>query len=89
MLKRKVSKTENIIFIHGLESSGRGFKALYLKRQLPEILTPSFIEFTSGISYKILLKKRMNQLIEILKNKESWIIIGSSFGGLMAVLYTC
>ncbi len=31
----------------------------------------------------------MNQLIEILKNKESWIIIGSSFGGLMAVLYTC
>jgi len=31
----------------------------------------------------------MNQLIEILKNKDSWIIIGSSFGGLMAVLYTC
>ena len=79
----------NIIFIHGLESSGHGYKANLLKKQIPEIITPDFEEFIPGISYKSLLKKRMHQLEDILIGKKSWIIIGSSFGGLMAVLYTC
>jgi pimeloyl-ACP methyl ester carboxylesterase len=85
----KVKEVENIIFIHGLESSGLGFKAQFLKKQLPGIITPSFENYIPGLSYEILLKKRMNQLIEILKSKDFWTIIGSSFGGLMAVLYTC
>ncbi|MFX1316063.1 MAG: alpha/beta fold hydrolase [Promethearchaeota archaeon] len=79
----------NIIFIHGIESSGLGFKAQFLKKQIPEIITPSFMEYLPGTSYKKLLNKRMKQLIEILEKKDSWTIIGSSFGGLMAVLYTC
>ncbi|MFX1410164.1 MAG: alpha/beta hydrolase [Promethearchaeota archaeon] len=88
-IEKKVPKTVNIIFIHGLESSGQGFKAQFLKNQIPEIITPSFMEYLPGLSYKKLLKKRMKQLVEILEKKDSWIIIGSSFGGLMAVLYTC
>ena len=59
----------NIIFIHGLESSGQGF--------------------TPDISYKALLRERMAQLYTILDRKEPWILIGSSFGGLMGVTYTC
>ena len=78
---------KNIIFIHGLESSGKGFKGTYLKGLLPDILTPNFIKFKKNISLEILLKERMEQLDLILKARNSWIIIGSSFGGLMASLY--
>lgn len=79
----------NIIFIHGLESSGKGFKGKLLKNIFPEILTPDFEPYLSNsISIKSLLKNRMLQLCTILKDKENWIIIGSSFGGLMGATYT-
>jgi len=70
----------NIIFIHGLESSGSGFKGRLFKREIPGILTPDF----NGS-----LEKRMESLNEILKGACPWIIIGSSFGGLMGALYAC
>ena len=79
---------QNIIFIHGLESSGKGFKGTLLRRVLPGCLTPDFLPYSSDISIKDLLEKRMEQLIPILKNKTEWIIIGSSFGGLMGTIFT-
>ncbi|GAH00087.1 unnamed protein product [marine sediment metagenome] len=78
----------NIIFIHGLESSGQGFKGNLLRKELPGCLTPDFKEFTDEITFQRLLEKRMAQLKSILIKKDSWIIIGSSFGGLMGALYT-
>ncbi|MHA1239702.1 MAG: alpha/beta fold hydrolase [Promethearchaeota archaeon] len=78
---------KNIIFIHGLESSGKGFKGTYLKKLFPDILTPNFKKYDVNITLENLLKKRMGQLILILKQRELWTIIGSSFGGLMATLY--
>jgi len=78
-----------VIFIHGLESSGKGFKGRFFRKELPECITPDFEEYNPGISSKILLEKRMKQLYLILKNKDPWIIIGSSFGGLMGALYAC
>jgi len=78
---------QNIIFIHGLESSGDGFKGQLLRSVLPGCLTPNFTPYTPQISIRILLKERMNQLIPILMKNVKWIIIGSSFGGLMGVLY--
>lgn len=78
----------NIIFIHGLESSGKGFKAQYLQEIFPRILTPDFAKFDPEKSLRSLLFERMAQLITILEEKKNWIIIGSSFGGLMAALYT-
>jgi len=79
----------NIIFIHGLESTGKGFKGQFLKNLFPEILTPDFEPYLSNsISIKVLLEKRMLQLNTVLKDKKNWIIIGSSFGGLMGALYT-
>jgi len=79
---------QNIIFIHGLESSGDGFKGQLLRKELPGCLTPSFKPYTPKIPIKILLNDRMEQLLPILKDKNKWIIIGSSFGGLMGVLFT-
>lgn len=78
----------NIIFIHGLESSGDGFKGKLLRKALPGCLTPSFTPFSPRVSTKELLEKRMKQLYIMIKEKTSWIIIGSSFGALMATLFT-
>jgi len=69
----------NIIFIHGLESSGSGFKGRLFKKEIPGIFTPDF---------KGSLEKRMELLNEILEGNQPWIIIGSSFGGLMGAIYT-
>ncbi|MHA1720421.1 MAG: alpha/beta fold hydrolase [Promethearchaeota archaeon] len=79
-------KTSKIIFIHGYESSGQGFKGNYLRSIFRGILTPNF----TGE-----LTERMEQLNNILENEngtgngneENWILIGSSFGGLMATIY--
>jgi len=66
------------IFIHGLEGSSRGVKARYFQQHFPEMLTP---DFTGG------LPARMAQLHEILAGCRNLIMVGSSFGGLMATLF--
>ena len=68
------------IFIHGLISSGQGFKANLLRSIFPDILTPDF----PGD-----LDERMSKLEGILADGDHHILIGSSFGGLMAALYAC
>lgn len=77
----------NIIYIHGLKSTGNGFKGRFLKVIFPEIYAPDFEPYQNKVSLKTLLNKRMLQLSAILKDKENWIIIGSSFGGLMGANY--
>jgi pimeloyl-ACP methyl ester carboxylesterase len=79
---------QNIIFIHGLESSGRGFKGRFFKTIFPDILTPDFRENDQNISMYDLLEYRMDELNSILSKKTPWVIIGSSFGGLMGAIYT-
>ncbi|MFX0034395.1 MAG: alpha/beta fold hydrolase [Candidatus Hermodarchaeota archaeon] len=83
-----MKKIQNVIFIHGLESSGKGFKGRLLQKEIIECITPDFEVYDPNISMERLLKIRMEQLYTILRDKEPWIIIGSSFGGLMATLYT-
>jgi pimeloyl-ACP methyl ester carboxylesterase len=68
------------IFLHGLEGSSRGFKATYLRQLFPDMLTPDF----AGS-----LEERMAQLVPLLDTKNLWVIVGSSFGGLMGALYAC
>jgi pimeloyl-ACP methyl ester carboxylesterase len=69
-----------LIFIHGLEGSSQGVKATLLRDLFVDIVIPDF---------RGSLHERMDSLEEILANKNGWIIIGSSFGGLMGALYTC
>jgi len=78
----------NIIFIHGLESSGEGFKGQLLRKALPGCLTPNFTPYTPKIPIINLLKERMAQLIPIMKDKANWSIIASSFGALLGTLFT-
>jgi pimeloyl-ACP methyl ester carboxylesterase len=71
---------QNLIFIHGLMGSSQGNKATLLRGLFPGILTPDF----SGS-----LDERMQGLRTILGDESDWTMIGSSFGGLMAAIFTC
>ena len=76
-MNESIQKPE-IIFIHGYESSGHGFKGNYFRSIFPDMVTP---DFTGE------LLERMEQLRNVLKTEKKWIFIGSSFGGLMGTLY--
>lgn len=78
---------QNIIFVHGLESSGHGFKGRFLKSLFPNILTPDFKRSNEYIPMYELLDYRMAELNAILLEKKPWVIIASSFGGLMAAIF--
>ena len=72
--------TRNMIFLHGLESSGQTYKASVIRNSFPELIVP---DFTGP------LEERMKALYPILGDKKDWTIIGSSFGGLMGAIFTC
>lgn len=67
------------VFLHGLESSNQGTKSVYFREKFPGMIIPNF----TGD-----LDMRMTRLNEILANKSELILVGSSFGGLMASLYS-
>jgi pimeloyl-ACP methyl ester carboxylesterase len=69
-----------MIFLHGLESSSQTYKAGVIRNAFPELIVPDF----SGT-----LEERMTALYPILGDQGNWTIIGSSFGGLMAAIFTC
>lgn len=66
------------IFLHGLESSSRGAKATFLRGLYPEMIIPDF----SGD-----LSERMTTLHDVLAGQKDIMLVGSSFGGLMATIY--
>jgi pimeloyl-ACP methyl ester carboxylesterase len=68
------------VFIHGLDSSSRGTKGTFFRERYPQMLMPDF----SGP-----LAERMARLEQSLAGKSSLILVGSSYGGLMAALYAC
>ena len=66
------------IFLHGLDSSGQGTKGRFFAEHFPDMLRPDF----SGT-----LDERMMQLENVLERHSDIILVGSSYGGLMAALY--
>jgi alpha/beta superfamily hydrolase len=66
------------IFLHGLESSSGGAKAVFLRSLYPDMVIPDF----SGN-----LTERMTILRDILAGLNDITLIGSSFGGLMATIF--
>jgi pimeloyl-ACP methyl ester carboxylesterase len=66
------------IFLHGLESNDQGLKAVYFREHFPGMLTPNF----QGS-----LRDRMEQLNRILAAVNDIVLVGSSFGGLMAAIF--
>jgi len=66
------------MFIHGLESNNQGTKAVYFRKHFPDMLTPNF----PGS-----LDERMADLRALLSGESDIILVGSSFGGLMASIF--
>jgi pimeloyl-ACP methyl ester carboxylesterase len=66
------------IFLHGLESSSRGAKAAFLRDLYPDMVIPDL---------KGSLDERMASIRVILAGQKDIMLIGSSFGGLMATIF--
>lgn len=71
--------TPQQMFLHGLESSSQGNKARMLKTLFHDFVIPDF----NGT-----FEQRMAQAEPILGD-HAWILVGSSFGGLMAASFAC
>ena len=66
------------VFIHGLESSSQGTKGVFFRKRYPDMVIEDF----PGT-----LEQRMDKLNSLLSEKTSLIMVGSSYGGLMAAIY--
>jgi len=67
-----------LVFIHGLESTSQGNKAQYFRKAFPEMIIG---DYTGGFT------ARMEKLKSILAGKTDLILVGSSYGGLMAARF--
>ena len=65
-------------FLHGLDSSSKGTKGQWFAKHFPEVCTPDF----EGD-----LATRLNTLEALCKDYNNLILVGSSFGGLMATCF--
>ena len=65
-------------FVHGLEGSSQGTKSRFFRKRYPHMI----IEDYTGS-----LKERMDKLRRILAGEEDLVLVGSSYGGLMAAMY--
>lgn len=66
------------VFIHGLESTSRGTKGQYFRKLFPHMI----IEDYAGD-----FETRMTKLKAILTGRNDLILVGSSYGGLMAARF--
>jgi len=66
------------VFIHGLESSSQGTKGVFFRTRYPDMIIEDFVGS---------FKERMNKLHDILFHRNNLIVVGSSYGGLMATVY--
>lgn len=67
-----------LVFIHGLESTSQGTKGQYFRKLFPQMI----IEDYTGD-----FEARMLKLTKILQGKNNLILVGSSYGGLMAARF--
>jgi len=72
--------TPTRVFIHGLESTSQGTKGIYFRERYPEMIIEDYIGS---------LDARMEKVEAVLAGKEELILVGSSYGGLMAAIYAC
>ena len=74
-----MTDNSRLIYLHGLESTSQSGKARQFAAKFPGMLTP---DFTGSF------EERMARLYPILGDQTGWTLIGSSFGGLMAAVFT-
>lgn len=68
------------VFVHGLEGSSQGTKSQFFRKRYPGMIIE---DYTGSI------EERMEKLRRILAGRQDLILVGSSYGGLMAAMYAC
>lgn len=68
------------IYIHGLDSNSRSTKGRFFRERFPDIMSH---DYHGG------LDERLAQLDDHLVGRNSLILVGSSYGGLMATIFAC
>jgi len=68
------------VFIHGLDSSSQGAKGAFFKEHYPGMLVEDFFGPFAA---------RMAKLTTLLAGREDLLLVGSSYGGLMAAVFAC
>lgn len=68
------------VFIHGLESSAQGTKGKFFRALRPQMIIE---DYTGGFA------ERMKKLETRLSGLSNLVIVGSSYGGLMAAVFAC
>jgi len=74
----RMSMNNTLVFIHGLESTSQGNKAQYFRKAFPEMIIE---DYAGGFA------ARMQKLRSVLAGKTGLILVGSSYGGLMAARF--
>jgi pimeloyl-ACP methyl ester carboxylesterase len=67
-----------LVFIHGLESTAQGTKGQFFRQLFPQMIIE---DYTGDYA------TRMRKLDSLLSSKSYLILVGSSYGGLMATQY--
>lgn len=67
-----------LVFIHGLESTSQGVKGEFFRQYFPEMIIE---DYTGNFA------ERMRKLSRLLAAKQNLIMVGSSYGGLMAAQF--
>jgi predicted esterase len=67
-----------LVFIHGLESTAQGTKGQFFRQFFPQMIVE---DYTGDFA------ERMRKLESLLSGKNNLILVGSSYGGLMATRY--
>ena len=68
-----------LVFIHGLESTAQGTKGQFFRQLFPQMIIE---DYTGDYA------TRMRKLDSLLSGKSYLILVGSSYGGLMATQYS-
>lgn len=68
------------VFIHGLESTSHGTKGVFFRERYPDMIIKDYVGSFA---------ERMGKLEGLLAGKDDLILVGSSYGGLMAAVYAC
>ncbi|MCG6534535.1 MAG: alpha/beta fold hydrolase [Syntrophales bacterium LBB04] len=67
-----------LVFIHGLESTSQGVKGQFFRKYFPEMIIE---DYTGNFA------ERMRKLSQLIAAKHNLILVGSSYGGLMAAQF--
>jgi alpha-beta hydrolase superfamily lysophospholipase len=68
-----------LVFIHGLESTSQGTKGQFFRQHFPEMIIEDYFGN---------FPERMRKLTGLLTGKDNLVLVGSSYGGLMAAQFT-